>query len=197
MDATSGLTPREGTAIIFVVIDHCAAECIGIHAAKPGMRFEALEPLRQGVHAVCGGYTAGDATGLQTRHDHGSQYMSDAFQAELRFLGIESSPAFVREPEGNGVAERFIRTLKEQLLWVRTFDTVEDLRLALLEFKARYRHRGPPMVCQRHPADARAVRRTLGRSALLLVAPLVGFFVADENDLVAQVAEAGQVLEDL
>jgi hypothetical protein len=31
----------------------------------------------------------------------------------------------VREPQGNGVAERFIRTLKENLLWVRTFDTIE------------------------------------------------------------------------
>jgi putative transposase len=49
-------------------------------------------------------------------HDHGSQYVSDYFQAELTFLGITSSPAFVRESEGNGIAERFIRTLKEQLL---------------------------------------------------------------------------------
>lgn len=157
MDATSGLTRREGTATLFVVVDHCAAECIGIHAAKPGTRFEALEPLRQGVHAVFGGYAAGGATGLQARHDHGSQYMSDAFQAELRFLGIESSPAFVREPEGNGVAERFIRTLKEQVLWVRAFDTVEDLRLALLEFKARYNRE---WLMERHghqtPAAVRA-----------------------------------------
>ena len=29
----------------------------------------------------------------------------------------------MREPEGNGVAERFIRTLKETLLWVRRFET--------------------------------------------------------------------------
>ena len=63
------------------------------------------------------------------------QYMSDLFRSELRFLGIVSSPAFVRAPEGNGCAERFIRTLKENLLWIRTFDTVEDLRLALLEFR--------------------------------------------------------------
>ena len=60
------------------------------------------------------------------------QYMADAFQNELEFLGIESSPAFVRAPEGNGCAERFIRTLKENLLWVHTFDTVEQLRQALL-----------------------------------------------------------------
>ena len=64
--------------------------------------------------------------------------MSDAFQKELRLLCIESSPAFVREPEGNGCAERFIRTLKENLLWVRTFATIEDLRQALLEFREAY-----------------------------------------------------------
>ena len=34
--------------------------------------------------------------------------------------------------------ERFIRTLKENLLWIRTFDTVEDLRLALLAFRDTY-----------------------------------------------------------
>ena len=51
--------------------------------------------------------------------------MAHDFRRELRFLGVESSPAFVRAPEGNGCAERFIRTLKENLLWVRTFDTVE------------------------------------------------------------------------
>ena len=44
------------------------------------------------------------------------QYMADDFQKEIAFLGIESSPAFVRAPEGNGCAERFIRTLKENLL---------------------------------------------------------------------------------
>src|SRR3712207_9590360 len=47
------------------------------------------------------------ARGLAVRHDHGSQYMSDAFQQELAFPGIASSPAFVRAPEGNGCAERF------------------------------------------------------------------------------------------
>ena len=57
---------------------------------------------------------------------------------ELAFLGIASSPAFVRAPEGNGCAERFIRTLKENLLWVRTFDTVEELRQALLDFRESY-----------------------------------------------------------
>jgi putative transposase len=41
--------------------------------------------------------------------------MSHVLQEELTFVGIASSPAFVREPEGNGCAERFSRTLKEHL----------------------------------------------------------------------------------
>jgi transposase InsO family protein len=61
------------------------------------------------------------AAGLKLRHDHGSPFVSRAFQAELRFLGLESSPAFVRAPEGNGCIERFWRTLKKQFLWIRTF----------------------------------------------------------------------------
>ena len=64
--------------------------------------------------------------------------MSYHFQKEIAFLGIESSPAFVRAPEGNGCAERFIRTLKENLLWVQHFDTIEEPRHALLAFRDVY-----------------------------------------------------------
>lgn len=136
-DLTTTIT-GQGQVAVFVAVDHHSAECVGIHAALRATRFEALEPLRQGVRRHFGAFAKGVARGLALRHDHGSQYMADDFQKELRFLGIESSPAFVRAPEGNGCAERFIRTLKENLLWVRTFDSVEDLRVALLEFREIY-----------------------------------------------------------
>jgi hypothetical protein len=118
---TATITTEEGQVCVFVVVDHCTSECIGIHASMWGNRFEALEPLRQGVRDHFGGFERGIAVGLVIRHDHGSAYMSDDFQQELMFLGLTSSPSFVREPQGNGVAERFIRTLKENLLWVRDF----------------------------------------------------------------------------
>ena len=130
-DLTAVQTVEEGQVSVLIAVDHCTVECVGIHAAKHATRFEALEPIRQGVKARFGHYTAGVAQGLQVRHDHGSQYTSAAFQKELVFLGIESSPGWVREPQTNGCAERFIRTLKEQLLWVRVFRNAEELRLAL------------------------------------------------------------------
>jgi transposase InsO family protein len=147
----------EGQAAVFVAVDHHSAGCVGLHAARRGTRFEALEPFRQGVRQHFGGFAKDIATGLALRHDHGSQYMSDVFQSELKFLGIESSPAFVRAPEGNGCAERFIRTLKENLLWVRSFDTVEELRRALIAFREAY---NATWLVERHgfrpPAAVRA-----------------------------------------
>jgi putative transposase len=146
-DMSAAVTLREGSACVFVAVDHCTGECIGIHASKYGNRFEALEPLRQGVREHFGSYEAKAAAGLLVRHDHGSNFMSDDYQKELKFLGIDSSPAFVRQPEGNGCAERFIRTLKENLLWVKAFDTIEELRLALLEFKRFYNEQ---WIMERH-----------------------------------------------
>jgi putative transposase len=136
-DMTATLTQEDGQVAIFIAVDHDSAEGIGIHAATHGTRFEALEPIRQGVRTHFGTFGTDVAHGLILRHDHGSQYLSQVFQDELRCLGLTSSPAFVREPHGNGCAERFIRTLKENLLWLTTFDTVEALCVALLEFQPR------------------------------------------------------------
>jgi len=155
-DLTSVMT-GEGQAAVFVAVDHCSAECVGIHASHRADRFEALEPIKQALRERFGAFAKGVAAGLQLRHDHGSQYVSHHFQSEIRFLGIESSPAFVREPEGNGCAERFIRTLKENLLWVRRFNTVEELRLALIAFRQTYNQ---SWIIERHgyqtPAQVRA-----------------------------------------
>jgi hypothetical protein len=47
-DATSTVTQQDGPVTVFVGVDHCTLEGIGIHAAKRATRFEALEPIRQG-----------------------------------------------------------------------------------------------------------------------------------------------------
>lgn len=146
-DATAAWTSEQGQVTVFAVMDHHTGECLGIHAAKYGNRHEALEPIRQAVKSVYGGYDYQVTAGLLVRHDHGSQYMSKDFQKELRFLGAVSSPSFVRCPEGNGVIERFFRTLKEQLLWQHHWKNEEELREALLTFKARY---NANWILQRH-----------------------------------------------
>ncbi len=155
-DLTGTWTTQEGNVSVMLTVDHHTAEILGIHAAKRASRWEALEPGRQAVRRCFGAIRKNVASGLELRHDHGSQYMSFHFQQEIEFLGIRSSPAFVRAPEGNGCVERAIRTLKEQLLWVRTFDTVEQLRRALLDWAELYNER---WMIQRHGYISPAQRR--------------------------------------
>jgi transposase InsO family protein len=165
-DMTQTVTTREGRAYVFIAIDHFSGEFIGTHASSSASRWEALEPIRQGLIRHFGGVGPDTALGLILRHDHGSNYMSNDFQNEIRCFGIVSSPSFVRQPEGNGVAERAVRTLKEQLLWVRHFATVEELRQALAAFAAEY---NASWMRQRHgyktPDQIRAEQKGLETEA--------------------------------
>ena len=140
---TETVTLKEGRARVFVAIDHCSGECVGSHAARSGNRFEALEPVRQGVLHHFGCIEKDVAKGLALRHDHGSNYLSRDFQDEIAFLGIESSPSFTPPARGQRCRGRrssapTILTLKENFLWVHSFDTIEDLRRGLQNFIAHY-----------------------------------------------------------
>ena len=155
-DRTTTLTAEHGQVAVFAVfvaIDHGSAECVGLHAAPRGTRHEAPEPVRQGVAERSRGVEKDAAQGR--RHPPRSRqpvHVPRASGKQIAWLGASSSPAFVRAPEGNGRTERFIRTPKENLPGVRTFQTVEALRLALIDFPRthsepwpieRHRHRSP------------------------------------------------------
>jgi len=155
-DATATMLLDGQQATIFGIYDHCTCELLGIHAALKADRYEAIVPLHQACRASFGGVGKAIASGLKLRHDNGSQFISRAFQAELRFLGMDSSPSFVRAPEGNGCIERFWRTLKEQLLWLHTFANIEDLNQALQEFRDLYNHQ---WLIERHNHRPPAVVR--------------------------------------
>lgn len=131
-------TVEQGWVWVFSVIDHFDACCVGIHAVKTGNRFAALEPVSQGLREYFGGTGAQVARGLALRMDHGTQYVSDDFLNQVKFWGIAPSFAFVAEPETNGVAERFNRTLKEQAIHGRVFANLEEVRAAVTEFADRY-----------------------------------------------------------
>jgi transposase InsO family protein len=158
-DATRFWTDEEGWCWFFAAIDHCTDEIVGHHVAKTGDRLAALEPIRQEVRAHFGAYTPKIVLGLGLRHDWGPQYTAKQFNAELKWLGIRDSPAFVGEPECNGLIERFMRTLKEECIYVHRFRTLEEARFAIGRFIRQYNHK---WLLQRHgymtPAEVRQQR---------------------------------------
>ena len=137
-DATQITTVADGKVWLFGVAEHWNAELLGWHVAKHGTRYEAIQALGMAVRQQFGHLSAGAARGLALRHDHGSTFMADVFQQQIKFWGLAPSHAFVAEPETNGVIERLFRTLKEQAIHGRIFQSIEDVRDAVRAFVARY-----------------------------------------------------------
>ena len=137
-DATQITTVADGKVWLFGVAEHWNAELLGWHVAKHGTRYEAIQALGMAVRQQFGHLSAGAARGLALRHDHGSTFMADVFQQQIKFWGLAPSYAFVAEPETNGVIERLFRTLKEQAIHGRIFQSIEDVRDAVRAFVARY-----------------------------------------------------------
>ena len=155
-DATKFYTRDNGWCWFFGAIDHCSADVVGWHVAKKGDRWAALEPIRQGVKTHFDGYEKKIALGLGLRHDWGSQYTAHQFQGELSWLGIRSTPAYVGEPECNGIMERWIRTLKEECLYLHDFESLEEARETIGTFIELYNRE---WLIERHdhrtPVEAR------------------------------------------
>jgi len=137
-DATRFYTERDGWCWFFGAIDHHLDELVGWHVAKLGDRWAALEPIRQGVHHAFGRFGKDVARGLKVRCDWGPQYIADAWINEVKWLGVTISPSYVGEPQCNGVIERFMRTLKEQCLYLHRFESLDVARRIIGEFIVRY-----------------------------------------------------------
>ena len=127
-DGVRVFTVDDGWGWIFTAIEHWNAECVGWHVCKRGDRFAALQPISMGLARLYASTSAGAARGLALRMDHGSQYLSDHFTNQIKFWGIQPSYAFVEQPQTNGVAERFNRTLKEQIIHGRIYRNIAELR---------------------------------------------------------------------
>ena len=137
-DGARVFTVEEGWGWIFAAVEHWNSECVGWHVSKRGDRYAALEPVSMGLTNIYGSVEAGVARGLSLRMDHGTQYLADHFQNQIRYWGIAPSFAFVEQPQTNGVAERFIRTLKEQVIYGRIFRNMEEVREVVAAFVKRY-----------------------------------------------------------
>jgi transposase InsO family protein len=119
-------------------------------------RWAAADLLRETCTERFGSVEHAVAAGLALRYDGGPCFRSAHFQAEIDHLGIARSPAYHYQPETNGCIERFMGTLKEQVLWVERFDTHEELRARVRDFARTYNQ---SWLLERHayrtPTEAR------------------------------------------
>jgi putative transposase len=164
-DATEAWTRDEGRCAVFVIVDRASNE-VWYDAAKRMDRFTAADLLREVCQERFGSLERAVASGLALRYDGGSCFRSDHYRAEIDHLGIARSPAFHYEPETNGCAEKAIQVLKEQVLWIERFDTLDELRTAVRAFGRTYNQH---WLIERHgyltPTEARDQLRAQAAAA--------------------------------
>lgn len=147
MDAQAGFTVRDQVVPILAMTDHCSARFVGLHVVRRGPCVETLEPTHRAIREQFIDLIEGIAPGAKLGHDYGALFMSDDLQREIRFLGLECSPALVRAPQGKACMERFFRSLGQRPLQVWDFGSVEELAEASEELCLR--------CTEQHPVERR------------------------------------------
>ena len=154
-DPTEAWTHRDGRCAVFAIVDHCTGEAF-LDAAERMDRFAAAGLLREVTSERFGSVERAVASGLSLRYDGGPCFRSAHYQAEIDHIGIARSPAYHYEPETNGCVEKFIQTLKEQVLWIERFETLDQLRARIRAFARTYNRE---WLIERHgyrtPTEAR------------------------------------------
>lgn len=125
--------PVSAWIAILVVIDNCTRRCLGLPMFEAGLHVKAelvVEALSQLL-----------PVNLQfVISDNGSQFRSDAFAALAKAAGFVSVRIAPYRARTNGIAERFVRTLKEGLQ-DKSWSAPDELPVLLTQLNAVYNDR--------------------------------------------------------
>lgn len=144
IDLTKVLTAA-GWAYLVVVTDWFTKKILAVVVAERSRACEWLEAINQAVNLQFpDGIKEAADLDLNLMSDNGSQPTSVRFMREVSFLGIRQAFASYSNPKGNADTERFIRTLKEEFLWLREWASPDEIAKAMpgyvINFNEHYLH---------------------------------------------------------
>lgn len=118
---------------ILVVTDNCTRQCLGLPLFKSGPKLssgELVKALRATLPKEL----------LYVISDQGSHFRSNAFASLAKQAHFIHVPVYRHRPESNGIAERFVLTLKK---WLRakSWNGVAVIYSLLSEFQQEYNDR--------------------------------------------------------
>jgi putative transposase len=156
-DLTTQATARDGVVAIVPVVDCGDRVALAIEITKSQEAPAVLRPVERALED-----TFGDPRhvpdGLELRSDHGPQYTGADCEQLCKTWHVAHTFAPVARPTGNAIAERFIQTLKVELLWTRDWESIEELGVAITEWVVRYNQERPHQALGwRTPAEQRAL----------------------------------------
>ena len=163
-DLTTTWTAREGWVALVPVIDCGDRFVFEIEVTKSQQAWDVLVPVERSLLA-CFGDPRAVPEGLELRSDHGPQYTGSDCEKLCETWKVEHTFAPVGRPTGNAVVERFIQTLKVELLWTRDWESLDEVREAVREWLPSYNHERPHQALDwKTPNEKR--QENLGRERL-------------------------------
>ena len=129
----------DGWGYLVVVLDWYSKKIVGHHLSSLSRTSEWLEALEEGVQKQFSNGSRGQK--LKLVSDNGCQPTSTRFMKTCHHLGIEQIFTSYNNPKGNAETERMMRTLKEELLWLREWDSLNEAQTALGKWINYYNER--------------------------------------------------------
>jgi putative transposase len=147
--------PNVGWAYLVSVIDCCTRDIVGWDLS---LRCRTQEAIAAVERAVLEQMSDGSRHyGLVLNTDNGTQFTSTRFLDTLARLGITHRRTAFHHPEGNGMIERFHRSLKEEEIWLNEYRSLEETRESIDRWIEEYNHDRPHRALNnRTPREARA-----------------------------------------
>jgi transposase InsO family protein len=154
-DLTTVWTKREGWVAIMPTIDCGCRSILGLVVSKAQDALTVLSSVREAL-VTAFGKPSEVPDGLELRTDHGPQYTGDECAELLEHWNVEHTYAPIGRPTGNAVVERVIRTMKEELLWLRDWNDADEIRRELDAWRRSYNERRPHQALDwKTPAEVR------------------------------------------
>jgi putative transposase len=118
---------RDGWCSFVAVMDCCTRELLGWELAHTARAKTAERALEMALIERFG-WTHGAPAGLVVRSDNGLVFGSKLYREMCRDYRLGQEFITPYTPEENGMVERFIRSFKEECVWVNRFESIEEAR---------------------------------------------------------------------
>jgi transposase InsO family protein len=168
-DMTTTWTRNDGWIAITPVIDNGCRTLLAIGISKAQDATAILAPTRRALEEAFGSPLA-VPDGLEYRTDHGSVFTGSDCGSLCQTWRLDHTFSPVGRPTGNAVAERIIQTMKIELLWTRDWENLEELRVALEQWRLFYNTERPHEALNWETPAERRAESIAGQRALPVAA---------------------------
>lgn len=126
IDMTKFMVPVLGWVYLVIVLDWYTKKVVGWDLSLRSRSQEWRHALETGLERELPQGVRGQ--GLKLISDNGSQPTSVSFMRDMATLEIEQIFTSYDNPKGNAETERMIRTIKEELVWLNEFSSLEEAK---------------------------------------------------------------------